>query len=46
MGVTLALMPPVPRPIVTIAAIRPPRPALLRMAAEVEVETRITRPIM
>lgn len=44
MGVTLALIPPVPRPIVTIAAMRPPRPALFRIAVGVDVETRITRP--
>lgn len=46
MGVTLALIPPVPSPMTTIAVTIPPIPAPLRKAPGKEVVTRMSSPTM
>ena len=46
MGVTFALIPPVPKPMVIMAAINPPNPTPCVIAVGVEVVTRMRRPTM
>lgn len=43
-GEILALMPPVPSPMIIMAAIKPPNAALCKIAVGSEVQTKMTSP--